>query len=108
MKMQTCPKFHHCSAPVCPLDSKWKKRKHLKDERVCFYLCEVQKQYSQAIFRGRGLEELYQLMVEVTPDISRRWEPIKKALKKATKTESRMNRNLFNCNSVREVPYAES
>jgi hypothetical protein len=32
-------------------------------------------------------------MVEVTPDISTRWGTIKKALVKAAKTGSRLNRN---------------
>jgi hypothetical protein len=92
MKMEDCPKFESCSAPICPLDSIWRKRRHLKGERVCFYLCEAQKDGSEARFRGKGLEKLYQLMVEATPDISIRWEPIRKVLKRAAKTGSRMNR----------------
>lgn len=92
MNMETCPKFHTCSAPICPLDPNWQKAKHLKGERVCFYLCEVQKSGSEALFRGKGLEELYQLIVEATLDISIRWEPIRKVFKRAAKTGSRMNR----------------
>ena len=91
MNMEDCPKFQCCSAPICPLDPNWRKTVHLKGERVCFYLCEAQKGGSEARFRGKGLGKLYQLMVEVAPDISIRWEPIRKVLKRAAKTGSRMN-----------------
>ena len=33
-----CPKFIKCSANICPLDRDWKQRKHLKGERVCYFL----------------------------------------------------------------------
>ena len=91
MNMETCTKYKGCSAPICPLDPNWRKARHLKHERVCFYLCEAQKDGSEAIFGGRGLGELYRLMVEATPDISIRWRTIKNALAKAAKTGSRMN-----------------
>ena len=93
MKMEDCPKYKGCNAPICPLDQNWRKAKHLKGERVCYYLCEAQKDGAEAIFRGRGLGYPYQLMVEVAPDISTRWGTIKKALAKAAKTGSRLNRN---------------
>ena len=93
MNMETCKKFQACSAPVCPLDPNWRKARHLKGERICFYLCEAQKVDAEAIFGGRGWGKLYRLMVEVTPDISTRWGTIKKALVKAAKTGSRLNRN---------------
>jgi hypothetical protein len=91
MVMETCPKYQGCSAPICPLDPNWHKTKHLKDERVCFYLCEAQKDGSELRFRGKGMGKLYQLIVEITPDISIRWEPIRKVLKRAANTGSRMN-----------------
>jgi len=93
MKMEDCPKFQACSAPICPLDPNWRKALHLKHERVCFYLCEAQKDGSEAIYGGRGLGKLYRLMVEATPDISICWGPIKSALEKAAKSGSRLNRN---------------
>ena len=92
MKMEDCPKYKGCSAPICPLDPNWRNAKHLKHERVCFYLCEAQKGGSEAIFRGRGLGYPYQLMVEATPAISTRWGSIKNALAKTKKTSSRMNK----------------
>lgn len=99
MDMETCPKFQRCSAPVCPLDLNWWKACHLKHERICFYLCESQKGDSEAILRGRGLGNLYQIMVEVTPGISLRWATIRKALEKAKNTSSRINKKLPSINN---------
>jgi len=92
MRMERCPKFEKCSANICPLDQNWRKSCHLQHERVCFYLCEAQKLGSEALFGSRGLSELHQGMVEVAPEISCRWAIIKKALIRAGKTGSRMNR----------------
>ncbi len=108
MNMEDCPKFQSCSAPICPLDPNWRKACHLKGERICFYLCEAQKNGSEARFRDKGLEKLYQLMVEVAPDISIRWEPIRKVLKRAAKTGSRMNRKPPSSNTSGEVSHAKS
>jgi len=92
LNMEACPKYQACSAPICPLDPNWRKVRHLKGERICFYLCEAQKGGAEAIFGGRGLGELYRLMVEATPDMSTRWGTIKNALVNAAKTGSRMNK----------------
>ena len=108
MDMETCPKYQGCSAPICPLDPNWHNTRHLKGERICFYLAEAQKHGSEAIFRGRGLEELYQLIVEATPDISLRWRAIEKGLAKAAKTGSRMNTKPPGNNISGEGSHAES
>ena len=92
MKIENCPKYEKCSAPICPLDPNWERAIHLNHERVCFYLCEAQKENSEAIFGGRGLSKLHQIMVEVAPAISCRWTTIKKALTRAAKSGSRMLR----------------
>ena len=89
----TCPKFHACNAPICPLDPNWRNAKHLKGEGVCFYLIESKKVGAEALFRGRGLEELYRPIVEATPDILVRWGGIRYALEEAAKTSSRMKKN---------------
>lgn len=49
---QDCPKWHKCSAPICPLDAEWSLRKHIKSERVCFYLAEAAKVPLESILRG--------------------------------------------------------
>ena len=108
MKIDTCPKFERCSAPICPLDRNWRKASHLQHERVCFYLCEAQKRGSEALFGGKGLGELYQLIVEATSEISFRWASIQRVLISASKTGSRMNRKLSGSNKSCEVTHAES
>jgi hypothetical protein len=35
---QDCRKFQTCNAPICPLDSLWRKAVHLSGEKVCPYL----------------------------------------------------------------------
>jgi len=100
MRIEKCPKFERCSAPICPLDRNWRKASHLHHERVCFYLCESQKRGSEALFGSRGLSELHQIMIEVTPAISLRWACIKRALIRASKTGSRMNRKVHKRLSV--------
>jgi hypothetical protein len=47
LPMQSCSKYESCSAPICPLDTNWKLRKHIKDDPVCFYLREVAKREHQ-------------------------------------------------------------
>lgn len=36
-----CPKYVKCSANICPLDREWRKRNHVKGERVCYFLREM-------------------------------------------------------------------
>jgi len=88
--MDDCPKFHTCSANICPLDKVWRKRTHLKGERVCFLLCEAVKPHAEAIFRGVGRSNLRSAIVEVMPEITARWGDIRRALQRASKTGSRM------------------
>lgn len=93
--MSDCPKFQSCNAPICPLNSNWGNTRHLPGERICFYLCEAQKEGAEAVFDGVGREYLYRLMVETTPEISNRWNAIKIALERAALTGSRMTRRLM-------------
>jgi hypothetical protein len=62
-----CPKWNKCSAPICPLDDEWDRRRMLADEPVCFYLLEHAKEGSKARFEERGLRELYEVMIESSP-----------------------------------------
>jgi hypothetical protein len=51
--MEQCPKFHHCSAPLCPLDPDWNKRKMLQGDNLCHYLCEASKDDAMERFKRR-------------------------------------------------------
>jgi len=35
MKMENCPSFKHCSAPLCPLDPELPSRNWFPDEPIC-------------------------------------------------------------------------
>jgi len=97
MKMEECPKFNKCSAPVCPLYTSINKQEHLENERTCYYLLEAQKMGSEANFDQSGLGELYGVMVRATRDVFARPENntyLQKALLKARKTSSRMARGI--------------
>ena len=90
LTLYQCPKFQHCNAPICPLDTEWHKRRHFCGERVCFYLIEAKKQGAKANFERSGLGYLFEPIVSLTPVITDKFTAIKKALEKAALTSSRM------------------
>jgi hypothetical protein len=92
MSPRSCPRFDKCNAPICPLDSSWRKRVLLHDDPTCFYLLESVKKGAKANFMAPGWGWLYEAMVEATPAISARWGRIKNKLSDAAKTGSRMKR----------------
>lgn len=94
LSLYECPKFQHCNAPICPLDSDWRKRKHFNGDRVCFYLIEAQKHDSKAVFDTYGKGDLYEVMRNLTNDIANAYSPIKYLLEKAKLTSSRMIRKI--------------
>ena len=87
-----CAKWCTCSAAICPLDQDWQKRTHLNDDRICSLLLESGKIDAEDVFRGRGREDVYVLIRDVTPAILSRHARIKRAYERAAQTGSRMNR----------------
>lgn len=49
---ELCPNFEKCSAPLCPLDKKHRKRTYRKFERTCFWARELLKPNGEARIRG--------------------------------------------------------
>lgn len=94
LNLSQCPKYQKCYAPICPLDEKWQKRKHISGDRICFYLPEAQKANAKTVFEVRGLGYLYDVMLRHAPEISQRHHTIKTALDKAKNTSSRMTRTI--------------
>ena len=92
MNLQDCPKFSRCSAPICPLDGEWDRRKMLDDEPVCFYLLEHAKECSKARFEERGLRELYELIDRVLPEQSSKWGRIARTYERARTSGSRLEK----------------
>ncbi len=87
-----CPKFSHCSAPICPLDPEWTNRTYLKGEPVCFYMLEYVKPGSRARFQGSTAEQIYDAISDVLPSMIARYAPLKRALMRAKKTGSRIGK----------------
>lgn len=87
-----CPKFSHCSAPICPLDPEWASRTYLKGEPVCFYMLEYVKPGSRARFQGSTAEQMYDAISNVLPRMIVRYAPLKRALMRTKKTGSRIGK----------------
>lgn len=92
LTMESCPKFHKCNSPICPLDAIWHKRSNHKEDSTCFYLIESVKHDAEAHFKVAQLGELYELICHVRSDISIRHNRIAAKLESAKKTGSRMIR----------------
>lgn len=94
LAMEKCERFGKCIANICPLDTDWQKRIHLKGERVCFYLTESQKVNAKEIFEGRGLGNLFKHIQDISYLISAQHCTIRRALEKAKYTPSRIVRKI--------------
>ena len=89
---RSCPKYESCNAQICPLDHHWQKRKHLCEERICFYLLEHSKVDARAVFDVAGQAHLYQDIGRVVQAICAAHPNINKSYIRASHSGSRMNR----------------
>ena len=85
MRYDDCPRFDKCSAPICPLDPKWRERAHLSEDRLCFYLCESVKPGGM----NRIPSQLYECAVRLASD-ERLPGVIKRKLRVSAATSSRI------------------
>lgn len=85
-----CPKFERCGAPVCPLDADWRFCTHLPGEAVCLLLRESVKPGGDAILRGSVAPEIVEAVLNKAPAIVARYKGIRKTLKSASRTSSRI------------------
>jgi hypothetical protein len=85
-----CPKFNKCNAPVCPLDAKSIKMKHISGDKCCVYLLESSKVDAKANFIGAGLNHMYEAIVAVKDDILSGSATIKRAFTRASNSPSRL------------------
>ena len=90
----SCPKFHKCNAPICPLDAEWHKRVLLGADPTCFYLTESVKEGAETVFEEAGLEALYRLMMLANLPIISRHARLQKALNRAKLNGFRMTNRL--------------
>lgn len=85
-----CPKWEKCSAPICPLDTDWKKRMMLAEDRVCFLMNEAVKSGAEDRFKLSAYSELYATIHEAMHNIIASNVIIKNRLNKASNKQSRM------------------
>ena len=87
--MAQCPRFDHCSAPICPIDTDWRKRAHRKGEPVCAYLRRYAKDPLWGQKQGTVPTELWLKVVEVYPQVIERYGPLKQVLKRSSSSPFR-------------------
>lgn len=86
IKPSDCPKYSHCFANICPLDSDMLCRLHLKGEAVCFYLHEYVKKGGKARLGGYISEKHLEAIEKCYPKIINRFGDIKRRLKRSVKS----------------------
>lgn len=94
MNMCDCPKYQHCSAPICPLDPGIMERAYLPGESICFFMHEFVKPGSHERFKVSHSEEIYEAIQTVLPRMLSRHGYIKNRLERASGTSSRMDRRV--------------
>ena len=88
IKMEQCPKFHHCSAPLCPLDPDWNKRKMLQGDNLCHYLCEASKKNAIQRYRNRYDEPILMQAFGLSEEMRNYSKALDRGLNRASKAPS--------------------
>ena len=89
IEMAHCPRFDQCCAPICPIDTDWRKRAHRKGEPVCAYLRRYAKDPLWGQKQGTVPTELWLKVVEVYPQVIARYGPLKQVLKRSSSSPFR-------------------
>jgi len=84
--MEGCSKFYRCSTNVCPLETDWRKRKHIEGESVCSYLLESVKASGADVFDADSLA----FLLAKAREIGAAYPAIGRALTKASSGASRI------------------
>ena len=95
MKINECPKFSNCNAPLCPLDSSIYERAYVRGESICFYMLEFQKTKSYERFKMKHIEVLYEAISNVVIIELHGYSYILNRLEDASKTSSRMSNKII-------------
>ena len=89
IQMAQCLRFDQCCAPICPIDTDWRKRAHRKGEAVCAYLRRYAKDPLWGQKQGTVPTELWLKVVEVYPQVIARYGPLKQVLKRSSSSPFR-------------------
>ena len=93
-QLQQCPRFDRCSAPLCPLDSDWRRRTVTNRDPTCFYMLEAVKQGAEKRFEGRPDRGIYSKAVEMLSDRESIGASCRHALTRAARTGSTIDGGL--------------
>ena len=77
--MQQCPRFHRCSAPLCPLDKDVSERVYLEGEPICKAKPEILRQ-----ILGEELEQRYKQFIRVSLQKGAKFTPWTKVKNEAS------------------------
>lgn len=88
---QSCPRYDKCSAPLCPLDSEWRRRKHLQGERVCYFLREAIKDGAAARFEATADVEIFAAATQMLAEPENLNAYVRQRLRDAEQTGSRLD-----------------
>ena len=90
MTPHDCPRFDHCSAPICPLDPHCLHAQHLPGESVCLWLRELSKPRGEATLRSVVRGEVAATVTRVAPGIIAKQRTIARALQRASRHGSNL------------------
>lgn len=85
----TCPRFEACGANVCPLDSDWSKRVHLRREAVCALMLEGAKAGGPELLRSK-VPAIAESVLTASPLIAAKHPDIAARLTRAAGSRSRI------------------
>jgi len=86
----SCLRWKHCSAAVCPLADDWQRHQHIDGERICGWLYELAKDGGEARLRQALPSNAVDRLATVSPALYSRWYAIRKRLREAARSGSRM------------------
>jgi len=96
-RLEDCPRYERCNAPICPLDVNWRRSAHLSVERVCFWLCEWSKSGGEARVRALlptdvagAVEGAHEAITQASLPLPRGHGVIRRALAAAATSGSRL------------------
>jgi hypothetical protein len=89
-----CPRWERCSAPLCPLDPQWRVRKMVPSEPVCLYLRELAKPDGSATLARFLPQCMVQQVIAAAPGMLATASPLRRALRGAASTPSRLGQFL--------------
>ena len=96
MKQNDCPKFSRCAANICPIDSNWSSRNHVKGEAICPFILDAAKTRTGRKKTGSVWGIGGDPVGRHLKGILSRYAPIKKAFLRASVTDVRLPPNRQN------------